>query len=471
MSISFVWGNAHPSDLIIDESGLLEKQNVPGGNGKDELVFEIFSDGEWHQASYLSENSDEDGKKYWRNETIDLQEYAGKIVQFRWIATALVTYYGYGALDNVVIDGTVESGVKFNKDGWDALKVNYQKAVNSGDIFTIKNNGKQAETVKSVTFNTNDFVSSIPVGQELAAGEGIPFNITFTANKPAQVVEDVMAVEFESGLTATFLVRGEGLAADVLYYGFEMNPLDYDWKTDFTMIDVDKQVNYKSNYYLTILEDDGGRYAFTQVTNNNIDNLPAHSGTHTIAACAPDNNSAADDWLISKRIVPQAGATFDFYARNLGTTGSVFIGDNDLHSVTVLVSETDNTKTSNFTVVMRETEMPYLDGNNYNHYGVDLSAYEGKPIYVALRHTTVSANWFALFDDFTFTHISQEIPDGIQEVNADIRSNAEVSVYNANGVLVKQGFGNDTMQSLERGLYIVKVKDGDSVKTYRVTRK
>lgn len=458
-------------DLIIDETGLLEKQNVPGGNGVSEVIFEIYSDGEWHQVAYLSENYNEDGAtKYWRNETVDLQEYAGKTIQFRWINNIYGGKVSNASLDNIVIDGTVESGVMFNKDGWDALKVNYLKAVNSGDIFTIKNNGKQTETVKSVTFNTNDFVSSIPVGQELAAGSGIPFNITFTANNPAQVVEDVMTVEFESGMTATFPVRGEGLAEDVLYYGFEMNPLDYDWKTDFTMIDVDKQVNYKSNYYLTILEDDGGRYAFTQVTNNNIDNLPAHSGTHTIAACAPDNNSAADDWLISKQIVPQAGATFDFYARNLGTTNSVFVGDNDLHSVTVLVSETDNSKTSNFTVVMRETEMPYLDGNNYNHYTVDLSAYEGKPIYVALRHTTVSANWFALFDDFTFTHVG-DVVSGIEEVNNSVRSNAEVSVYNANGVLVKQGFGNGAMQSLERGLYIVKVKDGDSVKTYRVTKK
>lgn len=471
MSISFVWGDNHPVDLIIDESGLLEKQNVPGGNGYSDVVFEIYSDGEWHQAAYLSENYNEDGDtKYWRNETVDLQEYAGKTVQFRWINNSYGSRHRGAALDNIVIDGTVESGVMFNKNGWDALKVNYQKATNSGDIFTIKNNGKQTETVKSVTFNTNDFVSSIPVGQQLAAGSGIPFNITFTANNPAQVVEDVMTVEFESGMTATFPVRGEGLAEDVLYYGFEMNPLDYDWKTDFTMIDVDKQVNYKSNYYLTILEDDGGRYAFTQVTNNNIDNLPAHSGTHTIAACAPDNNSAADDWLISKQIVPQAGATFDFYARNLGTTNSVFVGDNDLHCVTVLVSETDNSKTSNFTVVMRETEMPYLDGNNYNHYTVDLSAYEGKPIYVALRHTTVSANWFALFDDFTFTHVG-DVVSGIEEVNNSVRSNAEVSVYNANGVLVKQGLGNGTMQSLERGLYIVKVKEGDSVKTYRVTKK
>lgn len=470
MSISFDWANGHPSDLVIDETGLLEKQNVAGGNGKDEVVFEIFCDGVWKQASYLSENADEDGKNYWRHETIDLNEYAGKTVQFRWIARAFVTYFGYGTLDNVVIDGTVESGVMFNKEGWDALKVNYQKAVNSGDIFTMKNNGKQKETVKNVSFGTNDFQSSIAAGDALEVGQGMPFNLTFTANNAAQVVEDEMTIEFESGLTVTFPVRGEGMAEDVLYYGFEPNPLDYEWNVDFTQIDVDRKVNYMPNYHLTLFENEGGRFAFTACTNNNIDNLPAHSGTHTIAAFAPDDNSAADDWLISKQIIPQAGATFDFYARNLGTTGSVFIGDNDLHSVTVLVSEDGNTKTSDFKVVMKAVEMPYLDGNEYNHYTADLSAYEGKPVYVALRHTTVSANWFALFDDFTFTHVG-DATNAIQEVNTEIDGNARVSVFNANGVLVSEGIGQGAMQSLNRGLYIVKVQEGDSVKTFRVTKK
>ena len=94
----------------------------------------------------------------------------------------------------------------------------------------------------------------------------------------------------------------------------------------------------------------------------------------------------------------------------------MFVGDNDLHSVTVLVSEKDDAKTSDFTTVMRETEMPYLEDNQWNHYVVDLSAYAGKEIHIALRHTTVSANWMAFFDDFTFQGFMERHPC---DVNAD----------------------------------------------------
>jgi hypothetical protein len=120
----------------------------------------------------------------------------------------------------------------------------------------------------------------------------------------------------------------------VLFYGFEKNALDYDWKKDFYLIDKDGSVNYRSNYYLTVIEDDGGRYAFTQAIHSN-PNLKAHTGIGTAVAAAPDNNSAANDWMISRQIIPAENATFDFYARNLATEGSVFVGDNDLHSVEV----------------------------------------------------------------------------------------------------------------------------------------
>lgn len=468
MSISFVWGNAHPSDLLVDETGLLKKENVEGGNGYDEVVFEIYSDGEWKQASYLSEAAiDDDGHKYWRNETIDLDEYAGKIVQFRWIDRCFTTYKGYGCLDNVVIDGTIVEGVAFNKESWNAGPVNYGKATTSGELLTILNNGKEDLKVKEVVFNTDNFESSIQPGDELLAGEGMPFTIQFNALDLEDEVEDEMTVEFESGYTATFPVTGIGLPKDVLYYGFENNPLDYQWKEDFTMVDIDKKVTYMSNYYETIFEDNGGRYAFTWVEHHN-DNLLAHGGMYTIAAAAPDDNSAANDWLISKQIIPSETSTFDFYARNLGTTGSVFVGDNDLHSVTVLVSENGNTNTNDFKVAMGETEMPYLDENVWNHYTVDLSSYAGKPIYVAVRHTTVSANWFAFFDDFTFTGLAEpETPTSIQA--AQIGANAEVEVYNVNGQLVATGRGMATVQKAGQGLYIVKVKDGSEVKTLRMT--
>ena len=423
MSISFVWGNAHPSDLIVDETGLLKKQNVEGGTDRDEVVFEIFCDGEWTQASYLSENFNEDGDtKYWRNETIDLDQYAGKTVQFRWTTNCFKTYAGYGSLDNVVINGTVIDGVAFNRDSWDAGKVNYGKAAGSGSLLTMRNAGKNALTVKSAGFETGHFETSLAAGDELAVGEGMAFDITFLAKDSEKVINDELTIEFENGTVATFPVSGTGLPKDVLYYSFEPNTLDYVWTEDFTQIDADKKLNTELGYYLTEVENDGGRYAFTQVTNNNLNMLAAHSGNHTIAAAAPADGSSADDWLISKKILATKDTRLDFYARNLGTVNTVFIGDNDLHRVSVLVSTTGNTKTADFSVVMNETEMPYLAENEWNHFDVDLSAFDGEEIYVAVRHTTISANAMAFFDDFTFKGL------GIKPVVGDVNSDGEVGI-------------------------------------------
>ena len=464
MSISFVWGNDHPSDLIVDETGLLKKQNVEGGNGVSDIAFEIFADGEWKQVSYLSENSIEgmDGKKYWRNETIDLTEYAGKKVQFRWVNTSFSNQTGEAALDNIVINGNVDDMAVFNQEGWNAGKINFGKAVNSGDQFTMLNKGKRALKVKSVTFGTNNFESSIAAGTEIAVGEGITFNLQFNAGESAKKIDDVMTIEFESGTTVTFPVSGEGLASDVLYYGFEINPLDYNWKDDFTMIDVDRKVTHQLGYYQTTIEDDGGRIAFTQAQHFNA-NLLAHTGIGTLAAASPDDQSAANDWLISKQIRPADGATFDFYARNLSTDASVFVGDNDLHSVEVLVSETGNTKTTDFKAVMNTTEMTYLGENQWHHFNVDLSAYAGKDIYVAVHHTTNSASFLAFFDDFTFNHVGNAGTNGIECVKNPVNEDAQVAVYNMNGVQVANG----RAQNLNKGLYIIKTANGKTVKVIR----
>lgn len=465
MNISFVWGDEHPRSLLIDETGLQKKQNVEGGNGASEVIFEIGCNGEWKQVAYLSEAYNKDGDtKYWREERIDLMEYAGKKVQFRWTNRAVSGRHNGASLDNIVIDGNVDDYAVFNQSGWDAGKVNYNKAVNSGDQFTMLNKGKNKLKIKAVTFKSNNFQSSLAVGQEIAVNEGVAFNLQFNAGETSAVVKDEMTVEFESGSKATFPVQGEGLGYDVLYYGFEKNPLDYEWKTDFTTIDVDQQVTYKSNYYLTVIEDDGGRHAFAQAIHSN-PNLTAHSGVGTLAATAPDNNSAADDWLISKQIRPLEGATLDFYARNLATTGSVFNGDNDLHTVQVLVSETDNSKTANFKSVMGSKEMAYLGENQWHHFTVDLSAYAGKNIYVAVRHTTVSANWIAFFDDMTFTHVGEPDLTGIE--NNILADDSQVTVYTLNGVQVANGRSASVLQSLNKGMYVIKAANGKTVKAIR----
>ena len=180
---------------------------------------------------------------------------------------------------------------------------------------------------------------------------------------------------------------------------------------------------------------------------------------------------AANDWLISKKLYIQDGANVDFYARNLSTTGSVFVGDNDLHCVTVLVSEKGNTDTKDFNVVMPETEMSYLGENEWHHFNVDLSAYAGKNVYVAVRHSTVSANWLAFFDDLTFNHVAPATEGQSIDVLNGLCNDVEVEVYGVNGVKVASGRGAAVMESLDKGFYIVNVKNGSEVKTIRVARK
>ena len=471
MSISFYWGDEHPRDLLKDETGLLQKQNVSGGNGVSEVIFEIGCNGEWKQASYLSEAYNADGDtKYWRHETIDLDEYAGKTVQFRWINRALSGRHDGASLDEIVINGTIAEGVAFNHKSWDAGRVNFQKGASSQSLLTMRNAGKSDLKVKSATFGTAFFTTDIAAGQELKKGEGTAFTIEFHANEAEKVVEDELTITFENDVVATFPVKGETLAKDVLYYGFEKDPLEYDWLTEFTQIDVDKKVNYDpSSYYQTEFEIPSARFAFIQVIHNN-ENTTAHTGKGTIAACAPDDNTAANDWLISKKLAIAEGATFDFYARNLGTTNSVYVGDNDLHRVEVLVSETGNTNTSDFKTVLNDQEMSYLGENEWHHFTADLSAYAGKDVYVALRHSTVSANALAFFDDLTFTHVTAAgNADGIQ-LTGKVAADAQVTVYTIDGVQVANGMGTQVLQQLGKGLYVVKVQQGGQTQTLRVAR-
>ena len=88
---------------------------------------------------------------------------------------------------------------------------------------------------------------------------------------------------------------------------------------------------------------------------------------------------------------------------------------------------------------------------------------------MALRHTTNGTSNVAFFDDFTFTDL-QPAADAIETVKA-IGNEAEVEVYTLGGTLAKNGRGQETLQSLKKGVYVVKVKEGENVRTLRIARK
>ena len=474
MQISFVWGDDHPSDLVVDPTGMAVKNNERPNNGVSEGVFQIFDGEQWIDVTTISENSFDGEHKYWIEENIDLTAYAGKTIQFRWIHKCYNSSRDGGtSVAHIVVEERATSKARFNKTEWAAGKVNYGKAVNSGEKFTLLNKGTEPLTVKSATFANSNFSTSLAAGTTIEPGSGAAFSMQFDALETADVVNDQLTVEFEDGYTVSLPVSGEALADDVLYYAFEPNDLDYPW-TDFTTIDVDNAVSYDFVSYWLHFEKSGQKFAFWPAWDDMDQGLygimAPPSGEWALLAASPNDASgaSANNWIVSKKLTATADSKFSFYARNWECLQSVI--PDPPHRVSVLVSETSATNTGSFTVVLPEEEIPFLDGKEWQYYEVDLSAYAGKDIYVALRHTTNGTSNVAFFDDFMFSHFGTGVT-GIQEIGGDITSNARVMVYNVNGALVAEGRGQQTMQSLAKGLYIVKVQDGDQVRTFRVVRK
>ncbi|MBO5052907.1 MAG: choice-of-anchor J domain-containing protein [Muribaculaceae bacterium] len=468
MNISFIWGDEHPSSLKVDPTGMVQKNNVEPNNGISYTDFEVFADGKWTKLSSISEPKAD--KKYWVNEKVDLSAYRGKKVQFRWVHTSLSNNDNGASVTHVVIDENKGSKAEFNINSWNAGKVNYEKAVNSGNIFTVFNRGTEALKVKSVEFKTANFESSIKPGDEIAVGDAKQFNLQFNALQTAAEVEDEMTLTFESGYTTTLEVAGEALANGTYYYSFEPNDLDYKWNEDFTMIDVDGGVNYNFSSYWVHYSAGGQRGAFSVESDSKEDGLYGMmnpiSGMYALVGASPTNGSA-DNWLISKAMTATDKSALDFYARNLESLQSVLPAPK--HHVTVLVSEVlENPQTSDFTAVMKDTEMPHLDGGSWNHYTVDLSGYAGKKIKVALRHSTVGASNLAFFDDLTFKNFDSV--NSVGSITADISDDAYVEVYSVAGIKVSEGVGMSALDGLGHGFYVVRVADGTTVKAFSIAR-
>ena len=469
MSISFDWVDCHPNSATIDQLGNAKKHNVD--NAPTTVKFEILADGIWTELSRISQGIDTDeAPAYWINEKFNLAAYAGKTVQFRWTHIANNGNDSGCAIDNVVVEENENDKATFNMDGWNAGKVNYNKAVKSGDKFTMFNKGEQTLKVKSVSFDTNNFESSIAAGTEIAKGESVTFSVQFNAKDAAAVVKDNMTVTFESGYSVKFPVEGTALAKDVLYYSFEDNNLDYNWLSDFTLIDVDKAATTPFTCYGTEFDKSGTQYAFAvayeRPDHNNV--APISGDAFLVAASAVDGITKGDNWIVSTKLKATANSKFDFYARNWDSKESV-VPDGQ-HQVEVLVSETSNTDRKSFTTVLPKQDIPLLERNNWKHYEIDLSAYAGKDIYVAVRDYTEKYSQAAFFDDFTFSGI-EEFTTGISAVESEVAADGAVSVYNLNGMMVAQGNDKDVLNGLSKGIYVVKVQTANGVKTMKVALK
>lgn len=483
VQISFYWGNAVPISLLIDESGLIQNTTTQA-DAIDACYFEIFAEGEWQTLKILSDKKN----KYWVRDRIALDAYKGKTVAFRWRYAGLDYYESTGvSLDNVTIELTATEKASFNAEKWDAGKVNATQKVESGNIFTILNDGKKDLVVQSVQFADAGLKSSLTAGTKIAVGNGVAFSLSLTPTEADKTIEDKMTVTFEGGYSVAFPVSAIVLPTDVMYYNFEADEFGSLQPNGFTTIDVDRKATI--NMSMLDYPHYGEAFAFMVMNGKKADwrNIKALSGDQNLVAFGADaDRTDVEDWIVSTAMTATDQSQFRFFARNYESkdqTGQSFSAS----KVSVLVSTTSATDRSTFTEEMSQT-LPYFEGQ-YSEYTVDLSKYAGKTVYIALRHT-VNDGLAAFFDDFYFEHFSSfsvgmkseringkitVYPNPVADIAYldGIEENADITVTSASGaVVLKQDNVNQIdLSGLSAGFYILTVKCADKVETIRVIKR
>ena len=108
-----------------------------------------------------------------------------------------------------------------------------------------------------------------------------------------------------------------------------------------------------------------------------------------------------DNYVVLPRLIPHEGATFSFMAVDSDMPGAA----PDPEHFGVAVSTAGNTNPSDFTMIQE-----WNSSGDYTEYSVDLSAYAGQPIYVAIRHfNTTGETYYLYVDDIKVTNVEAEI--------------------------------------------------------------
>jgi hypothetical protein len=108
-----------------------------------------------------------------------------------------------------------------------------------------------------------------------------------------------------------------------------------------------------------------------------------------------------DNFLVLPRLTPNAGATFSFMAVDADMPGVA----PDPEHFGVAVSTNGNTNPADFTMIQE-----WNSTGTYTEYAVDLSAYAGQSIYVAIRHfNTTGETYYLYVDNIKVTNVEAEI--------------------------------------------------------------
>ena len=120
-----------------------------------------------------------------------------------------------------------------------------------------------------------------------------------------------------------------------------------------------------------------------------------------------------DNYLVSPKVKAAANSKFSFWAR---VHSAVWFGEH----FGVAVSENSNSSATDF-VMLDEWTITKDNGDGWIEYTVDLSDYEGKEVYVAIRHFFTAEQWKELYNgyDVYILHIDDVMFHNVVDVSTE----------------------------------------------------
>lgn len=446
LTVSFWWGNDVCASLNKDNASVRVNEYNKEYDGNDAGYFDIFVDGEWKQLTMISNPNDD---QYWVYESFSLAPYAGKTVALRWryVSTDYNRCRGL-SLDNVAISGAA-ADVKLNTERWDAYKVNANSPVTSANI-ALTNLGSVDATITDVQFATANFSSTLAKGQTLGSGKSVLFTVTFDAKGAAQAdsvtITDNMEITLSDGAVVKLPVSGVALADDIMFYGFE-NDETGKAPAGLTVIDGDGLPTSPISFWST--PNIGSAMAFFVLNDAECYNSLKEPHGHQSLMTRCNTNGTANDWLVSPLLTIKDNSNVQFDARAWESVNSILpLG---APTFNVLVSEKSANNRSDFVKVDSDTP-DLFDNKAWTHYNVDLGAYAGKNVYVAIQ-ANYDNSLGGFVDNVEFDHVA-DAATAISAISADRLADADVTVFRLDGTKVAEGKG--ALNSVAKGLYVVK---------------
>lgn len=370
-------GNRRELRIVVTNEGI--------GTSSAETVVEIFTD---DSSISIPDNKVSVGRL--------ASGESKEVVSYIDVSSGIVS--GHTAyLRTVITDGayswTDELKLGINSRAKIIGSVNTPDVVAAGDrvslVVDVVNEGT-APTVGETDLmieSSSSFVTFIKDKETLdviAPGEKKNVTFVFDVSKDAPLSKDL---QFD-----LYAVPGNYANAENLIYGFELHVDQYGYLQDgfegWTTFDARGTKHPWWHSSLSVkhaMEKSGDNYSGKG-------HLVSES---TCAASTFEYTTPIDNYLVSPKIKATADSKFEFKAR----VHSNFIYYSHGEHFGVAVSESGNTDATSF-MTIEEWTISHEDGYDWMNFSVDLSEYEGKEIYVAIRHFFTQEWWFDLWNGY-----------------------------------------------------------------------